>query len=171
MILGFSWSFIFGAAMPAFCIVFGELVDDMGSMNPGSGNNPMKENTVMMLYVAIAAFVSSAFYISGFSVFSESIQFKLKIEYLKACLMKDAAFYDVQNPNEMASKINKEASAVRRGCSEKIGNVNMSTWMFILGFVAAFYFGWLYSLILLGGLPFIACVGILFGMSMETGQV
>lgn len=71
----------------------------------------------------------------------------------------------------MASKINKEAGAVRRGCSEKNGVVNMSIWMFILGFVAAFYRGWLFSLILLGGLPFIACVGILFGASMQSGQV
>lgn len=140
-------------------------------MAPGSGKNPMKDNTVMMLYVALFAFLSSALYISTFSIFSESIQFKLKIEYLKACLKKDAAFYDVQNPNEMASKINKEASAVRRGCSEKIGVINMSVWMFLLGFVAAFYFGWLYSLILLAGLPFIALVGVLFGMSMQTGQV
>jgi len=131
----------------------------------------MKDNTVMMLYVALFAFLSSALYISTFSIFSESIQFKLKIEYLKACLKKDAAFYDEQNPNEMASKINKEASAVRRGCSEKIGVVNMSIWMFLLGFVAAFYFGWLYSIILLAGLPFIALTGVLFGMSMQTGQV
>jgi ABC-type multidrug transport system fused ATPase/permease subunit len=140
-------------------------------MAPGSGSNPMKENTLMMVYVAIWAFISSACYITTFSVFSESIQYKLKIEYLKACLMKDAAFYDEQNPNEMASKINKETSAVRRGCSEKIGVVNMSIWMFLLGFVAAFYLGWLYSLILLAGLPFIACVGILFGMSMQSGLV
>jgi len=166
MYMGFIWSFLFGASMPGFCIVFGELVDDMGTMDPGGGKNPMKDNFVMMVYVAVLAFVSSALYISGFSVFSESVQYKLKIEYLSACLMKDAAFYDEQNPNEMASKINKEAAAVRRGCSEKIGNVTMSTSMFLLGFVAAFYFGWIYSLILLAGLPFIACVGILFGMSM-----
>ena len=36
-----------------------------------------------------------------------------------------------------------------------------------LGFVAAFYFGWKYSLILLGGLHFIAGVGVLWGVSME----
>ena len=29
---GFFWSFLFGASMPGFCIIFGELVDDMGSM-------------------------------------------------------------------------------------------------------------------------------------------
>ena len=95
----------------------------------------------------------------------------MKIEYFKAALAKDAAFYDEQNPNEMASKINKEAAAVRRGCSEKNGVVMMSLTMFVLGFVAAFYFGWKYSLILLGGLPFIAGVGVLWGVSMESGTV
>jgi len=28
--IGFFWSFIFGGSMPGFCIIFGELVDDMG---------------------------------------------------------------------------------------------------------------------------------------------
>ena len=94
----------------------------------------------------------------------------MKIEYFKAALAKDAAYYDEQNPNEMASKINKEAAAVRRGCNEKNGVVMMTATIFILGFVAAFYFGWKYSLILLGGLPFIACVGIGWGISMESGS-
>ena len=71
----------------------------------------------------------------------------------------------------MASKINKEAAAVRRGCNEKNGVVMMTATIFILGFVAAFYFGWKYSLILLGGLPFIAGVGVLWGVSMESGTV
>ena len=167
---GFFWSFIFGGSMPGFCIVFGALVDDLGAQQPGSGKeNPMKTNTIYMIYVAGFAFLSSAMYISSFSIFSESVQYHLKIEYMKAALEKDAAFYDEQNPNEMAAKINKEAQAVRRGCSEKVGVVNFSIWMFLLGFAAAFTFGWKYSLILLGGLPAIVCVGIAFGMAMQSG--
>ena len=119
-----------------------------------------------MVYVAALAFVSSASYIMAYSLFSESVSFKLKKEYFRSALSKDAAFYDEQNPNEMASKINKEAGAVKRGCSEKVGNINMTIWMFILGFAAAFTFGWKYSLILMGGLPFIMCSGVAFGMSM-----
>ena len=107
---GLFWSFIFGSSMPAFSIVFGELVDDLGAQQPGSGKeNPMKTNTVYMLYVAAFTFLSSAMYIISFSMFSESVQYHLKIEYMKSALEKDAAFYDEQNPNEMASKINKEA--------------------------------------------------------------
>ena len=36
----------------------------------------------------------------------------MKIAYFEAALQKDADFYDVQNPNEMASKIAKEVAAV-----------------------------------------------------------
>lgn len=71
----------------------------------------------------------------------------------------------------MASKINKEASAVQRGLSEKVGNIVMSIAGFVLGYAAAFYFGWKLSLILLGALPFVACSGIAFGASLESGQV
>jgi hypothetical protein len=46
------------------------------------------------------------------ALFSESISFKIKLEYFKKCLEKDAAFYDVQNPTEMASKISKECSSI-----------------------------------------------------------
>lgn len=55
----------------------------------------MQENTVFMMYVAVLAFVASTIYISSFSVFSESVALKMKIEYFKAALAKDAAFYDV----------------------------------------------------------------------------
>lgn len=71
----------------------------------------------------------------------------------------------------MASKINKEASAVQRGLSEKVGNIVMSISGFVLGYVAAFWFGWKLSLILLGALPLVACSGIAFGASLESGQV
>lgn len=47
-----------------------------------------------MIYVACFVFVASGFYIASFSVFSESVQFKLKKAYMRAALTKDAAFYD-----------------------------------------------------------------------------
>lgn len=124
-----------------------------------------------MFYVGLGFFVTSAISISSLSLFSEAISYKIKVAYFKAAITKDAAFYDEQNPNEMASKINKEAAAVQRGTSEKVGNIVMSIAGFILGYAAAFWFGWILSLILLGGLPFVACSGIAFGASLESGTV
>lgn len=124
-----------------------------------------------MIYVAVFSLFASSTYIACLSVYSESVAYKLKVEYFEKALSKDACFYDEQNPTEMASKINKEASAVRRGTSEKIGNIMMSISAFILGYAFAFFYGWKYSLILLAGLPFIGGAGALFGLSMESGTL
>ena len=124
-----------------------------------------------MLYVAGGVFVASALYIASLAVFSEGVEHKFKIDYFTKALEKDAAFYDVQNPNEMASKINKEAGAVKKGTCEKIGALNMSMASVVLGFAAAFYFGWKYSLVLLGGMPVMMTTGVMWGMAMEAGTV
>lgn len=104
------------------------------------------------------------------SLFSESISFKIKVDYFKKCLEKDAAYYDIQNPAEMASKITKECSSIQRGTGEKVGNIVMSCGGFLLGFVFAFTFGWLFTLILLATLPVLLLVGVGMAMSMMGGE-
>lgn len=95
----------------------------------------------------------------------------MKVAYFDQALRKDADFYDTQNPNEMASKIAKEVSAVQRGTGEKIGNIMMSASSFILGYIAAFTFGWKLTLILLAGLPAVMLSGVAMGASFETGAI
>jgi len=95
----------------------------------------------------------------------------MKVAYFDQALRKDADFYDTQNPNEMASKIAKEVSAVHRGTGEKIGNIMMSASSFILGYIAAFTFGWKLTLILLAGLPAVMLSGVAMGASFETGAI
>lgn len=163
---GLFWSFIFGAALPTFCFVFGELIDDIGGMATSKEENPMVTNSLYMVYVAVGVLFTAFFYISSLAVFSESISRNMKIEYFQAALAKDAAFYDEQNPNEMASKINKEAGALQKGTCEKIGSINYSVSGFILSYIVSFYWGWKFSLILTGALPFIAFSGIGWAMAM-----
>ena len=168
---GLFWSFLFGGSFPTMVVIFGQMVDDLGGISIGNGENPMKKNAIIMIYVALLTFFTSSMYIVCLGIFSESVAHKLKIKYFNKALQKDAAFYDEQNPTEMASKINKEASAVKRGCSEKIGNINMSISAFLLGYIAAFYFGWKFSLILLAGLPVLGFSGALMAWSMNAGTL
>ena len=44
--------------------------------------------------------------------FSDSISFKIKKEYFKAVLFKDASWFDLHNPNEMAGKISQETDMI-----------------------------------------------------------
>ena len=66
----------------------------------------------------------------------------------------------------MASKISKEVSAIQRGSGEKIGNFIMSYSSFVFGIAFSFYFGWVFTLILLAILPFMALSGFVMALSM-----
>jgi len=124
-----------------------------------------------MIYVAFISWVAAFFQVGFLSIFSIQIGTKMKIAYFDQALRKDADFYDSQNPNEMASKISKEVAAVQRGTGEKIGNIMMSSSSFLLGYIAAFTFGWKLTLILLVGLPAVCLSGVAMGASFETGAV
>lgn len=89
--------------------------------------------------------------------------------YFSKCLDLDAAFYDRNNPTEMSAKISKEISAIQRGLGEKVGTIIMSVGNFIFGFVVGFYWGWLYTLILMAVVPIVGIAGAGMGASMETG--
>jgi hypothetical protein len=71
----------------------------------------------------------------------------------------------------MASKINKEAGAVKKGTSDKVGAINYSVTGFLLGYLVAFYWGWKFSLILCAALPFLGCSGVGWAMTLHTGAV
>ena len=48
-----------------------------------------------MIYIGLVVWVSSWFQVTMLSLFSESISFKIKVDYFKKCLEKDAAYYDI----------------------------------------------------------------------------
>jgi ATP-binding cassette subfamily B (MDR/TAP) protein 1 len=81
----------------------------------------------------------------------------------------DAAYYDEHSSLEMAAKIAKETSAIQRGTGEKVGNIIMAATSFLLGFLFAFYFGWLLTLILLAAFPIMAVMGVAMGIAMQDG--
>ena len=65
-----------------------------------------------MLILAGVVFVAAGGMIVLLQVFAETIGLKTRIAYFKACLEKDAAFYDVNLPTSMASRISKESAAI-----------------------------------------------------------
>ena len=93
---------------------------------------------------------------ASFQVFSENVSHRIQIEYFRAAIRKDATYYDKRNPNEMASKISKEVEAIQRGSSDKMGQIVGNTLGFVAGFAFAFYWGWEFTLILMGVTPFLS---------------
>jgi len=167
IMFGVAWtaSMIFGAALPGFCLIFGEMIDSVGA---NAGFDSLGTQAKYMIFIGLGVYVVSFLQISLFSVYAESIAYKIKIKYFESCLQKDAAFYDEDkhNPAEMSARIAKETSAIQRGIGDKIGFCLMSVCSFFFGFMFAFYWGWMLTLILLAGFPVMSLMGIGMAVSM-----
>ena len=124
-----------------------------------------------MFIIGIIMFVASSITMTLMSIFAENIAFKTRIDYFKKCLEKDAAFYDETPPTVMASNISKHCSKIQRGLGDKVSNVVYATSGFFLGFAFAFYWGWLFTCILLALIPLAGVSGTLMGNLFESGMV
>jgi len=154
-------SIIFGASMPAFMVIFGELIDSMGSSTSAdaSGFDNLGGSSMIMVYVAAGMFVVATVNQITFQLFAENIQHKIRIVYFKSCLEKDATWFDSNNPNEMASRIGSECKAIERAVGEKIGQILQCISSVFFGFGFSFVWGWKLTLILMAFIPFIAMIG------------
>jgi len=168
MFWAFVCSFIFGAGMPGFSLLFGEMINGLGDTTKGEMDT-FKSSAIMMILLGVVMWVMSWLQVTLWAIFAQRIAYKTRMVYFAKCLEMDSAFYDQNNPNEMSAKIAKEISAIQRGLGEKVGNTIMSVSMFFCGFALAFYWGWKLSLILLGVMPFLMVTGVGMAMSLESG--
>ena len=118
--------------------------------------------TVMACIVWALSFTQ----VSCLAVFAEKIYLNLKVYYFSKCIEKDAEYYDKNNPTEMASRISKECSAIQRAAGENLGKIIMSLSSFFLGFIFAFYWGYIFTLILMACIPVLVCLFSIFGLSI-----
>lgn len=100
LIGGLFGSALFGAALPAFCLLFGNMIDGVGqtgadTSSESSGFDQLQTQAVYMVYIGLGVWMFSWAQVSSLALFAESISFKIKMEYFRKCLEKDASFYDV----------------------------------------------------------------------------
>lgn len=149
---------------PGFSLAFGLVVDGVGeTASAGAvkdvsevGFEQLGDASWFMVGIGVVTGIFQFLQTASFQVFSENVSHRIQIEYFRAAIRKDATYYDKRNPNEMSSKISKEVEAIQRGSSDKMGQIVGNTLGFFAGFAFAFYWGWEFTLILMGVTPFLS---------------
>lgn len=70
------------------------------------------------------------------------LAYKIRVLYFERSLEKDATYYDLHNPTEMAAKISKEVSLIVSGAGQKFGHVLQGFSSLLICVLAAFFYGW-----------------------------
>jgi len=72
---------------------------------------------------------------------------------------------------EMASKISKEMTVMKRGLGEKVANILSSSLGMILSMALGFYVGWLLGLIIFAAFPVLIGIALIMYTVFNTGAV
>ena len=150
----------FAAMMPGFAIMMGELMGDVG----GNSLESLGDNLWVMVGLGGICFVSAMGFIVCYSLFAVSISNKIKLAEFRECLNKSSSWYDFNNSNTIAAKIAKEQMSIQRGSGDKLGLIISGYVNLLLSFALSFYYGWIYTLILIIFMPIMGGVGGIFSM-------
>ena len=81
--IGIIASMLFGAALPGFCLLFGDMIDSVGGSSTDGNFDMLGTQAKWMIIIGAGVFLFSFAQISLFSIFAENISYKIKIEYFK----------------------------------------------------------------------------------------
>ena len=169
LILGTLAAIIFGACFPAFFYVFGLSIDQMGQSTSAFNYDPndMYEVNIMMGILGAIAFLSAWMQITLIAWYSEGMARSIAVNYFKLCMEKDGHFFDKAKTDKIARKLQFELKLVR-SMGEHWAYAFQSGVAFLGSFAVAFWQGWLFTCVLLPGVPVIVCTGLILTIALNA---
>lgn len=104
-----------------------------------------------------------------YNYFAEFLSRKIRIDYFRSCLAKDAAFFDENNPTELPSKISSETEKIKSGMGDKVDLAVKAIGTTFAGFIVAFIMEWRLTLLLIVFSPCFLIIGLFIRSIMVGG--
>ncbi|KAL3831884.1 hypothetical protein ACJMK2_023581 [Sinanodonta woodiana] len=162
ILLGCFGSLINGGVMPAFAIIFSEIL--------GVFVKPFDEQERQIaiycgIFIAIGGASFIAYFVQGYTFgrSGEHLTMRLRELSFRAMLRQEIAWFDdhKNNTGALTTRLATDASQVQGASGIRLGTMIQSMASILTGVIIAFIYGWKMSLVLLGFLPFIAIAGAL----------
>eukprot|EP00639_Heterosigma_akashiwo_P034045 CAMPEP_0194736498 /NCGR_PEP_ID=MMETSP0296-20130528/77577_1 /TAXON_ID=39354 /ORGANISM="Heterosigma akashiwo, Strain CCMP2393" /LENGTH=256 /DNA_ID=CAMNT_0039646081 /DNA_START=44 /DNA_END=810 /DNA_ORIENTATION=+ len=146
MILGTIFAAGMGILLPIFLIVYGDTIDKLNST--GDFQKEINELALLFTFLGIAALVAGTLQVLCFTLAGERQAQRLKELYVKAILRQDIAWFEVNSPAELSSRVNMTTFEIQDGIARKLGDLLSFFVQFLACFAVAFYTNWKISLVL-----------------------
>jgi len=131
--------------------------EETGDSNP---LEQVRSIAIIQIYIACGIFVIATIAAMQFNYFAEALSRKIRVDYFRSCLAKDAAFYDTQSPTELPSKIAAETEKIKSGMGDKIEQAVKAIGTCVVGFIVAFILEWRLALLLITFSPVFVLIGV-----------
>ncbi|KAI8142620.1 P-loop containing nucleoside triphosphate hydrolase protein [Fennellomyces sp. T-0311] len=169
--LGVLGGALSGCAFPVsgllIALLITRMIDPTVELRPG----PMAGTNLyafLFLIIGIAAFLGIAFQIGGFEAAGERYTKRLRGQLFRAFMKQEVAYYDDESHNTgaLTSMLALDAKNVNEIISKIVGEISSMISTGITGFVIAFVYNWILSLIMIGTVPFLV-IGAAYESKVE----
>ena len=111
---------------------------------------PIDDNlrlSLYLVYIGLGLWFFSYLYLSFFGMVSENTGVTFRIKYLESVLKQDISWFEDNDPQSLASKISKEASAIQAATGEKAATIFFAFTMLLAGTGISFILGWKFAFV------------------------
>ncbi|CRG91977.1 ATP-binding cassette, subfamily B (MDR/TAP), member 1 [Talaromyces islandicus] len=141
-----------GAALPLFTVFFGQVTTTLkevaiGTITYDHFYHELTKNVLYFTYLGIGEFVVSFFATLGLVYTGNSVTQKIRVQYFKAILQQNIAFFDVLGTGEITTRITGDMLLIQDGISEKLSLVLAGVASFVTAFIIAYVKYWKLALI------------------------
>ncbi|GAV56723.1 ABC_tran domain-containing protein/ABC_membrane domain-containing protein [Cephalotus follicularis] len=171
MFVGSVGACIHGASLPVFFILFGRMLNSLGSLSsdPHRLSSKVSENALYLVYLGLVVMASAWVGVAFWMQTGERQTARLRIKYLQSVLKKDITFFDEEaGDSNIIFHISSDAILVQDAIGDKTGHTLRYLSQFIAGFVIGFTSVWQLTLLTLAVVPLIAIAGGAYTIVMST---
>ncbi|KAK1273583.1 putative multidrug resistance protein [Acorus gramineus] len=169
MAFGFTGAVVDGLGIPLMLIVTSKIMNNLGgaatSDNTSLFTQNLKKNSINLLYLACASWVSS--FLEGYcwTRTGERQASRMRARYLKAVIRQDISYFDmrVTSTNEVIDGVSTDSLAVQDVLTEKVPHFVMNASTFFGAHAVAFFLSWRLALVALPFLVVLIIPGLMYG--------
>ncbi|WAR00123.1 MDR1-like protein [Mya arenaria] len=170
ILLGCLSALINGGLMPAFAIIFAEI---LGVFQLVDEDEQEKKITMYcLLFVGIGLLSLVTYFLQGymFGRSGEALTLRLRSIVFKTMLKQEMAFFDdhENNVGALCTRLSTDASQIQGMAGVRLGTTILSLGSILAGLIIAFIISWKLTLLIIAFLPLLM-VGGMLQMKMLTG--
>jgi len=167
-VVSFIGAAIHGAALPAFALIFGQLIDSLNNPDPAALSSRIDEISVWFVYIGLGALVFAFLEVGMATIAAERQAARIRETYMRALLRQEMAYYDQHDPGEVASRLTEDTILIVNGVGEKLANAIQFLSSFLIGLAVGFSQGWDLTLVVVAFVPLLALPMVILKTAKEV---
>lgn len=164
LVLGVIGSLVLGSMLPAFFLVFGNLLEEMNT------TLDTEYYVHLMAWLGFVAFIGGSVATACFEIVADRQAKAFKESYFKAIVRQEMAWFDQSNVGSLASRMEANVASIRSGVGLKLAMLIQLSTAVIGALVVGFIKSWKLTLVCTAAVPVVGFFGGMVAWSVHKQE-